>query len=156
MQENKLGTGVFALFSGQAWMTQSGAREFLCLQNCFGPVQNVSLVPVLFPHLSGHCYDKYRFSWLFSQFLYWENLLTVDFLSLSSIVHTGWVSGMFQSLAQTHGTTCNSPKLLGGRTTSWTLSWEERKPATCIQTWRLLWRDPRVSQKLQQLILHRL
>lgn len=102
----------------------------MCLQNCFGPPQYVyyvSLVPVLLPHLSCHCYDRVRFSWLSFPSFYIGRIYLLWIFSLWAIQFTlGEARGCYRAQHRRVGSMCNSPKVFGGRTTSWTL-WAGKK-----------------------------
>lgn len=67
-------------------------KKSLCLQNYFGPpqyVDYVSLVPVLFSHLSCHCYNRDIFSRLSFPSFYIGRIYLLWIFSLSYTVDTG-------------------------------------------------------------------
>lgn len=123
-------TGVSALLPGQACRTRNRGQKSLYLQNCFGPPQYVyyiSLMPVLFPHLSCHCYDRDRFSWLSFPSCYIGRIYLLWIFSLRAIqFKLGEVRGCHRAWHRHMGSMYNSPKLFGGRMTAWTL-WAGKK-----------------------------
>lgn len=144
-------TGVSALLSGQVCMTRSRKKTpRLCLQNCCGLPQYtyyVSLVPVLFSHLSYLCYDRNRFSWLSIPSFYTGRIYLPWIFSLWAIQFTlGKLRGCYRAWHRQVGSMCNGPQLFGGRTTAWRLqAGKKGKQLRALKHEDYQWWDPHAS-----------